>query len=442
MQSALPPAAATAALPGGAAERKPTLIDLLAGFFLLAAVVLHVVAMVPTYFSGAAGHASLWSQTDQASLYAVLAAGWAATLVVGLMGPARMALCAGAAVGIAATELGFRVVDLGEIIHGGISEAGPGFWLMSAGWVAGALGATFAVLASRRRMPASERSLIHALYSPPVNQRQYPQPVGEDWTIDWPPPPAEIDGPPANLVSAAGTSSPVDVTTEMASLQPGDPTHAVAIPDLTRSTEVLDPTLVAQSGDTGLLDAIPEEDPGGRAAWTLGVGVLAAAMAGAFLMAWDHYYGVAASTGTAKGFNLGYAFDRTLPWEAMAGNAICGAALFLVPVIAIRLRNRAAGAAMAAGCLVVLATQFVSAVIGIDLPVPLAFFGLSQSQAAQIGFESSARLTGWFTVDALVAFALFVAFMAWSTLRVVQENSPTTLPSAPDFRRDSIAWPS
>ena len=131
--------------------RRPNRIDLLAGVLIACSVILHVVAMFPTYFAGPGDHGSLASQPDQAALYAVLAAGWALVLVIGLTGPARMPVAAGVAVGLAATELGFRITDLGYVARYGTVEAGAGLWLMTAAWVVGAAGAVVAAVAAVRR---------------------------------------------------------------------------------------------------------------------------------------------------------------------------------------------------------------------------------------------------------------------------------------------------
>ena len=55
----------------GDGSRRPTALDLSAAVLLLASVVLHVIAMFPRYFGGGAGEGSVWSQPDQAALFAV-----------------------------------------------------------------------------------------------------------------------------------------------------------------------------------------------------------------------------------------------------------------------------------------------------------------------------------------------------------------------------------
>src|SRR5438105_12356740 len=127
---------------GPDAARRPSILHTSAGVPLAATIVLHVLAMLPKYFAVGSAHQSLFSQPDQAALYISLAAAWALALGVGLTGPTRIPLCAGLAAGLAATELGFRVSDVGSVIRYGSSTAGAGIWLMTAAWVVGAAGAT------------------------------------------------------------------------------------------------------------------------------------------------------------------------------------------------------------------------------------------------------------------------------------------------------------
>lgn len=135
-------------------RRHPSRLELTAGGLLLASVVLHIAAMFPTYmpFAGSSP-VSIGSQSDQAALFAVVTATWAAALGFGLAGPKWVRVATGLAIGAAVGELGFRVSDLGEVFRYGTSVAGVGFWLMTAAWVVGAAGAgtaVFAVMRSRR----------------------------------------------------------------------------------------------------------------------------------------------------------------------------------------------------------------------------------------------------------------------------------------------------
>lgn len=428
--------------------RRPATLDFAAALLLLATVVLHVVAMAPVYF---AGSGSLMSQPDQAAMYAVLSASWALALAIGFTGPHRTPVAAALSVGVAVTELGFRVADLGDALKYGTGTVGNGFWIMEAAWVVGAVAAVTAVLAARSRhgRPDSEA----------------PAPAG-DWKIDWAPsdagapqvnpysggtepgPAAEPGGPEEPVTGRTGAGSPEEPTAEMAT---GDPTAAVPAQDaptvsMETASQSADPAgglPAPQGGDTSMLPILPEEeeDPHERLAWSALVVVLALVVAGAFLPAWDHATAVSTQTGQSVTRDLGNAF-KGQPWQQVVGTVLAAVALLVVPVVAIRLRNKAVGAAATVGSLLVLTSQFVAAVVQVDQPVPPSDFGINGSQVHDLGLQLSLKLTGWFTLDALAAYALFATVMVWATLRVVHENSAGTAPSAPDRRSAAMPFAS
>lgn len=325
-------------------HRRPGALDLIAALLLFCTVALHVAAMFPAYFVGSGTQQSLAAQTDQAGLYAVLAASWGLALAIGFIGPHRTAVAASLAVGVAATELGFRVADLGDVFRYGTRTAGVGLWLMEAAWVVGAAGAVIAVLAARSRHGRG------ALSS----------------------------------------------------------------------------------------EAASAEDSHERLAWTMLMIVLALVVAGAFLPAWDRVVAVSATTGQTVTRSLGNAFSG--PWQQVVGTVLAAAGMLVVPVMAARVRHLAVGAAAVCGSLLVLASQLTAAVVQVDLPVPPGDIGIGAAQAQQLALHLSLKLTGWFVVDALAAYALFAAVLVRATLRVVHENSPGTRPSAPDARSASIPW--
>ncbi len=154
---ALPQSEATT---GSHHRRHPSPLELAAGGLLLASVVLHVVAMFPTFLPfSSSTPVSIASQSDQAALYAIVAGAWATALAFGLAGPRWVKVATGLAVGTAVGELGFRVSDLGEVFRYGSGLAGPGLWLMTAAWVVGAAGAgtaVAAVLHSKRGVAAND----------------------------------------------------------------------------------------------------------------------------------------------------------------------------------------------------------------------------------------------------------------------------------------------
>jgi hypothetical protein len=398
-----------------AASRRPTGVDLLAGILLAGTVILHVVAMIPTY-SGGSVNGSLVSQPDQAALYSVLAAGWALALVVGLTGPVRIPIAAGLAVGLAATEMGFRLTDIGSVIRYGSSQAGPGLWIMTSAWAVGAAGAAAAVVAARSRRSVAQ--VVPAKEEPDVG------PVS--W---WPEPDRGLD---------AESGRPLDEPATQPSA-----TSPVATQPFATSPVATQPLATGQlagaprDGDTMAFHALAAADAEDRLAWTILVTLLALVVAGAFLPSWDHYVVYSATTRRALTFNLGNAFSG--PWAVVAGNVLVALALVVVPVAAVRLRNRAVGAAAVAGALIVLASQFTSAVVQVDERVAPSLFGFTNAQVSQLGLLLTLKLTAWYTIDALAAFGLLVAVMAWATLREVQENSPGTLPSAPEARSEPIS---
>lgn len=429
------------------AHRRPAPLDLAAAGLLFATVVLHVVAMFPGYFLGSTSGSSLTSSPDQAALYAVLAASWALALGIGLTGPDRTPMAAALAVGVAAGELGFRVADLGDAIKYGTSQVGAGLWLMEAAWVVGAAAAVTAVLAarSRHRTPAT----------PAGNGGEQPEDPSADWQIDWtvPAAPDAARDLAANPYAASGGEGPTGGPGENA---PGDAGTAAAdgAPALTGQAGPTDQPADQPTGDPTAVWDIPAADPAAvpaaesqqvdpheRMAWFLLIAVLSVLVAGAFLPAWDH--AVAYSTVSGRGLtrSLGNAFSG--PWQQVVGTVVAAVAMAAVPVVAARLRNRVVGAAAVCGVLLVLASQLVAAVVQVDLPVSPAELGISAGQASQLGLQLALKLTGWFTVDALAAYALFAAVMVWANLKEEHhENSPGMPPRAPEVRRDAMSWPS
>ncbi len=462
MQMAIPP--------HHEAHRRPAPLDLAAAGLLVATVVLHVVAMFPGYFLGSGTGSSLTSSPDQAALYSVLAASWALALGIGLTGPERTPMAAALAVGVAAGELGFRVADLGDALKYGSSLVGPGLWLMESAWVVGAAAAAVSVLAARRRhatAPPAAGGVAFAGAAAGDAPRS-----GAEWRIDWAAPaapgaatsPDSPDRATAPAPFAPGTpdaggpnpyagddrSSEPDGAGIAAAASVTGPTAAMPVPpgasDQTATLPTGEPTSVweipaaAPAAPAAPATRDREDDPHERAAWTMLIAVLALLVAGAFLPAWDH--AVAYSTVTGRGLtrSLGNAFSG--PWQQVVGTVLAAVAMAAVPIVAARLRNRVVGAAAVCGVLLVLASQLAAAVVQVDQPLSPAQIGIGAGQAGQLGLQLALELTGWFTVDALAAYALFAAVMVWANLREHQENSPGTAPSAPDLRRDAIPWAS
>lgn len=407
-----------ATAPIGADHRRPAGLDFAAALFLLATVVLHVVAMFPVYTDQLG---SLASQTDQAASYAVLAAGWALALIIGLLGPHRTPVAAGLAVGVALTELGFRGTDLGQAFHDGTGTASTGLWLMEVAWVVGAVGAVLAVLAARSR---------HSRKAVPAS-------------VPGPGPSADAD---AEFNAELNAGAPVE---EPSPYDPGpDQSPTLVVP--TAGAE--DPTAaVPAAGDTSILQMVLDQPPPAPAApapdaekdddaherwvWTVLVVVLAAVVAGAFLPPWDHETILFETSGRAVSQNEGNAFAQ--PWEMIVGTVAVSAIVLLLASVAVRLRDKAVGAAVVVGSMIVMASQLVSAVALAASP-SASDFGVTPAQIQEYGLNLSLKLTGWFTLDALAIYALFAAVMVWANLREVQANSPGAGPMAPERRSSEI----
>ncbi len=491
-------------------RERPIPIEIVAGVLLGATVVLHVVAMFPTYF---VGQAPLASQTDQAALYAVIAAAWALALAIGASGPERTQAAAALAVGVAVTELGFRVSDLGDAISFGSKTVGAGLWIMTAAWVVGAVAAVVCVLAAAARhrtpLPASSSGFpgglasegdapateapfadgpaggeVEAAPTYPETSQAQPHLAGNPYT--------DLAGTPVGAIEASpggwAASSPAQVSSQPVSgYSPTLDTAAVPVADTatvpvvdtgavpvveTGAVPVVDtstvPWIVSGEPDDTEIETGPEaawvptegsagagvppvegataepdlavatktkqkrlrrtrapespEEAHERNLWTVLVLVLAVIVAGAFLPAWDRGTATSSVTGQHVVRNLGNAFSG--PWQQVVGTVLAAVALVVVPVIAIRLRNKGVAAALAAGGILVLTSQLVAAVVQVNLPVPPADFGLSAAQVAQLGLVLNMKLTAWFVIDAIAAYLLFAAVMIRATLR---EIPPLTL---------------
>ena len=443
---------------------QPTFIDLLAGGLLALTVILHIVALFPHYFGGPGG-SSLWSQTDQAAAMVFLAGGWALALATGLSSPARAGLAAGLAVGLAVTEFGFRLSDLGYVFRYGWIQGGPGLWLMTAAWVVGAAGAVAAVLAARRRLPAQAEETANAEGT--VGASPDPDPGGlaglgsaspaasstSWWDPNRPGPgtPSSLAAPfgehdPSLLTTLPPTSQPLTsspLTSQPSTTWPLDeaPGARDAIGALTKSpsrVETGEPT----PPSSRIYTTLPLVPSYRRAAFII-VALLAAATAGAFLPAWDRYTGVETATGRAVSFSAGNAFSA--PWQVVIGTILVALAIVALPIVASRLRTRPVAAAVVAGSLIVLASQFLDALVQVDQPIPSSI--LSPAEANQLGLQLHLTLTGWFTVDLLVAFALFAVTMILGYLQFVeapvgqQVNSAGPWPNVPTTRSPAgVPW--
>ncbi len=123
----------------------------------------------------------------------------------------------------------------------------------------------------------------------------------------------------------------------------------------------------------------------------------------AFAPSWDSY-ALSTATGISQTITEGNAFAN--PALVIAGNVVVMLAVVAVISVAACWRPIRLGAALAAGAIVPMLAQLISALILVREPVSPAQFGLSPAQAAGVGLTIHAGLTAIFWV-----FCAFVAIL-------------------------------
>jgi hypothetical protein len=138
----------------------------------------------------------------------------------------------------------------------------------------------------------------------------------------------------------------------------------------------------------------------------------------AFAPAWDRFT-LRTANGVTDVVTAGNAFANPAP--VIVGNVLVMAAVVAVVIVAALWRPMRVGAALAAGVIVPMAAQALSAVVQIHGPTSPLQFGISPAQASQLGLTINAGLTPMFWV-----FCAFVATMillfAW--MLVAPESTP------------------
>ena len=122
----------------------------------------------------------------------------------------------------------------------------------------------------------------------------------------------------------------------------------------------------------------------------------------AFAPSWDRF--VLQTASVSQVITAGNAFAN--PGPVILGNVLVMAALVAAIIVAALWRPIRLGAALAAGAIVPMVAEVISAIVQIRQPTSPLQFGLSQAQASQVGLRISAGLTPMFWV-----FCAFVATM-------------------------------
>jgi hypothetical protein len=138
------------------------------------------------------------------------------------------------------------------------------------------------------------------------------------------------------------------------------------------------------------------------------VALLVAAAVGAaisFAPSWDSYL-LRVATGASEKVTAGYAFAN--PGPVIAGDVVVMVALVAVVVVAALWRPARLGWALAAGAVIPMVAQAISALIQAGQPVSPASFGYSPAVARAAGLTISQGLTGWFWAYCAFLLALII----------------------------------
>jgi len=123
----------------------------------------------------------------------------------------------------------------------------------------------------------------------------------------------------------------------------------------------------------------------------------------AFAPSWDSFK-LTTANGASQVVTLGNAFAN--PGPVILGDVLVMVALVAVVVVAVLWRPTFFGGALAAGAIVPMVAQAISAIVMLHEPTSPLQFGISQSQASQLGLTIDAGLTPMFWV-----FCAFIATM-------------------------------
>ena len=204
-------------------ERLPHTAGLLA-----AGIICGIAGLFPAYLAGS----SLTSSASDLIPHVFYLAGWTASLVLILLGGARLKVGVLLSLGLSIVTFGLFFADAGQVIAGGSHLLGAGLALSLIGWLACAAGSVVALplgAGSFRRSVAQIRSTFNPApgaqvpLGPPAPPAQWaPNPAGAQWA----PNPA---GPPAS-----------EATQDAAASSPSSAPQAPSVPSAGQTAEAAD----------------------------------------------------------------------------------------------------------------------------------------------------------------------------------------------------------
>ncbi|HEY2316425.1 MAG TPA: hypothetical protein VGH96_22655 [Streptosporangiaceae bacterium] len=144
----------------------------------------------------------------------------------------------------------------------------------------------------------------------------------------------------------------------------------------------------------------------------------------AFAPSWDRFV-LRTASGVSQVITEGNAFANPAP--VMAGSILVMVALVAVVIVAALWRPMRLGAALAAGAVIPMVAQAISAIVQINGATSPLQFGISQAQANQIGLTITTGLTAMFWVFC-VFLGTLILLCAWMLLA---HQSPASQQASP-----------
>ncbi|HWG15479.1 MAG TPA: hypothetical protein VG268_19615 [Streptosporangiaceae bacterium] len=379
---------------------------LLAAGLLAAGIVCGIAGLFPGYLSGT----SLASSASQVIPHVFYLAGWTASLVLILLGGARLKVGVLLSLGLSIVTFGFFFSDAGEVMAAGAHLMGAGLALSLIGWLACAAGSVVALPLQAgffRRSVAQVRSTFA-----PAPGAQVPQPTP---AAGWAPDPAAPPVPAAEATSSATEATSSEIETPSASPVP----HAASAPNPYAPNPYAPtpyaPTPYQPAAPYGPHPAYGAYQPPPASRWSnpasrraiLTVALAALAALGAaitFAPSWDSYT-LRTAAGAVHSLTAGNAFSN--PAAVIIGDIAVMVALVLVTVAATLWRPLRLGAVLLAGAVIPMVAQAISALAQLGEGVSPSQFGISSAEANQLGLTISQGVTPvfWF-------YCIFVVILA------------------------------
>jgi hypothetical protein len=420
---------------------------LLAAGLLTAGIICGLAGLFPAYLDGS----SLSSSASQVIPHIFYLAGWIVSLVLILLGGARLKAGVLLSLGLSIVTFGFFFSDAGQVIAGGSHLMGAGLALSLIGWVACAAGSVVALPFGAgvfRRSVADLRGTFSAAPAaqgaPGVQAQPQPQPP-----VPFPASaaPSATEAEPA---AAAPSPSPAPQAPEVPVVR-SESSEDSEVSDAAESEPATQEAATQEAGPEkaathepvpaayspyGPYTSYGTYQPARTSRWSnpvtrrtilaLTLAILAAIGAAiTFAPSWDSYT-LRTAAGEVHSLTAGNAFDN--PGAVIAGDVLVMVALVLVAALAAVWRPIRLGAVLLAGALIPMVAQAVSALAQLGEGVSSTQFGISSSEAQQLGLSISQGLTAWFWFYCLfvVALAVICGWM-WS---VPRRTSQAVAPAA------------